>query len=288
VSTTTTIGKLRIHFGGLCMFVQRPEGLFVLMPDMTMHDERHWPVMIVPPQNTRVFQPEDAKPILYPLLRRAIDELKSIVPPQDPVNIDFALNVSEFAGGARVADRWIADPPQDMLACRVSLPLGCGPTGEGGDPGSVEVESWSIPVSVRSLSRVELDLSHLKREYLQLDRATLYPGPREDGHSVDVYIYNIRLAELPIGETPDSPTRTHWKGQEIHHPRAYYDLLELAETYTPPRFFVEKGQLGDGTADTLLQDLQCPACPVALNNFFPPNDVHPFVDTHDCSHGQGI
>jgi len=265
------------------MFVQRPEGLFVLMPNMTMHRERHWPVLIVPRQNSRVLNAADAKPILYPLLGRTID-LQSIVPPQDPVPINFALNVSEYAGNVRVADRWISDKPQDKLACRVSLPLGCGPIGEG-DDALVDVEGRSTTVNVRSLSVVELDLTRLKLEHLKLDDAIAYPGPHD---SVDVYIYNIRLAELLIGKSAESPTRTHWKGQEIHHPRAYYDLLDAAAMYPRPKFFVGEAQKGDGTADTLFQDLQCPACPVALNNFYPPNDEHHFVDTHDCSHGLGI
>src|SRR3954468_7038663 len=103
--------QLEITIGGLCMYVNRPDGLYVLMPRMQHELMMHCPMLIAHRQNSPTRRRR-----LYPLQ----DQDWSVVynranPGPDNCTFPWALNVSDYTNRERVDPSFITGSPQGCL-----------------------------------------------------------------------------------------------------------------------------------------------------------------------------
>jgi len=262
--------NLTIEFGGLCLFVSRKkQGLWVLLPDHTMMDPRHCPMLVVP-----------TKPgyaLLYSLEGKVI-ELESLQSymdaPSGPPDLSRALDVSSYAKSS-VADCYLTDPPGGFLACRVSLPEGAKLSWRGGEA-KIHVKGQGQK-TVNGRLAVSMHLKNFNDSAIQFGDI---PVDVSNGQN-EVYIVNIRRCDLNRRKP-----RSHKKGDPIHG-NIYYTLLgDCGVGVDGPELTVDVPPID--TDDSPCNEQDCPSDPNGESVTFkaPPVEV-PWVDTHDCAIGTG-
>ena len=271
--------NLTIEFGGLCMFVWHeapdPPGFYALLPDKTQDpQEWHCPMVLVPTTDPALWQMTPLSGELVGL--STLD--KYLGPSGGRPNFANALNVTEYTK-RHVANEWLTKPVRPPLATRVELPIKAKVTVVHPDGWTAigdcktMMPRWKVAPAGRV--RVEMGLQNYPQN-------TVRVGPVEVDVTKDVEIF---ILNIPFWDLNRTGPRVHATGEMLHHPHAYYKLLEAppAGSADDPCFWVWK------IPATKPDPCNCPPQPAPTAPQLVPFNPPPFqwVDTHDCTIGTG-
>lgn len=124
---------VNVTFSGICLFLQKGEGLTVLLPNTAEERES------IDGHRMTAHEPRlcASGPKCLPLSRTLI-ELRGLSAPVDQSDLDGIVNLAEVIPGYGIDGCYVSQPPEPRLAARVELPGGrC--TGRG-----VTLTDWEV------------------------------------------------------------------------------------------------------------------------------------------------
>ncbi len=263
--------KLKIEFGGLCMFVEEksdPAGLYVLMPAMGMGNDEHCPMVLTYAANT-----PDRQDWLYPFHHGTADlSMLRVTRPGAANRFTGFLPVSKFANKTPVAAHWLTTAPGGSLAARVRLPLWQS-VNPAGNSGAIKLQNAVTPgdcAQYYGLAELTMELTDPNQTDIHIFGQLL--DPRGSG------VVKVTVVNVPFGYLKKPGMYRHAADAQLDHLRGYYGLLKgYAGTEPVLPTPVSCYEVGEGTPESW-------PCPDVPQHFTVPTR---YIDPLNCTVGFG-